>query len=594
MTVVFDSIEDQRRAAGPFVLAVIWSFVPIIALESFVVSGVAFNSAIAAAACALAATFAMSGWGQTSFGRSLSGILLMAQISLFVAKAGDFQVDGHMAYFAALALLIVYADMTVIMAAAATVAVHHLALSFLLPFLVFPDGASFGRVLLHAAILVVEAATLIWVCANLNNIFAVAARSLAEAEQAAKAADASRQISDAASAKALQAAIDADQARLAQTDAAQKAEEARRTSVEALEQVKVASRAADESRRAQAVAADENAAKETAVRRERELVLGRVGEGLERLSAKDLGFRIAGDMPADYRKLQADFNAAMQQMEQALGTVSAGTRLIDDSVQQISNAAKDLSNRTENQAASLEEATAALVEITTTVKYTAESAARASTIVTTTRSEAHRSTDVVRKAVDAISCIEKSSQSIGLTIGVIDEIAFQTNILALNAAVEAARAGEAGRGFAVVASEVRTLAQRSAEAAREIKSLVANSSAEVSQGVGFVNDTVSALERIAGQVKEISDVVDEIAGSSKEQSMSLNEISTAISQIDQNTQRNAAMVEETTAATGELQNEIAGLVSSVGEFKLSNALKHSSGYRPDNRQRLDRGLRRTG
>lgn len=594
MKIVFNNIEEQRRAAGPFVLAVIWSLVPVVAIASYLASGNMFSSAVASTACAAAATFSISSWGQTALGRSLSGILLMAQISLFVANGGKWQLDGHMAYFAALALLIVYADMAVIIAAAATVAVHHLVLNYLLPMAVFPEAASFGRVLFHACILIVEAATLMWVCANLNNIFAVADRSLAEAEKAAKVADQARRVSEEQSAKAQQAARDADEARIAQSDAARRAEDARRASEDALEQVKVASHAAEQGRRAQALAAEESAAKDEAVRRERELVLGLVGEGLARLSAKDLDFRINGDIPAGYRKLQADFNAAMQQLAQAVGTVTAGTRSIDLNVQQISNAAKDLSSRTENQAASLEEATAALAEVTTTVMQTADSAARAATIVTSTRTEAERSTEVVRKAVDAISCIERSSQTIGQTIGVIDEIAFQTNILALNAAVEASRAGEAGRGFAVVAAEVRTLAQRSAEAAKAIKTLVKNSSREVSQGVGLVNDTVSALERIAGQVKDINDVVDQIAGSSKAQASSLTEVSTAIAQIDRDTQRNAAMVEETTAATSELMSEVAGVVSSVGEFNVSNTLSRSTGSGRKMAQDFDLAFRRAG
>jgi methyl-accepting chemotaxis protein len=178
---------------------------------------------------------------------------------------------------------------------------------------------------------------------------------------------------------------------------------------------------------------------------------------------------------------------------------------------------------------------------------------------------------IVRQAVSAMAGIESSSREINQIIGVIDEIAFQTNLLALNAGVEAARAGDAGRGFAVVAQEVRALAQRSAEAAKEIKSLIQSSTSQVGQGVDLVGQTGQALEIIVAQVSEISTLVTEIAASAREQSTGLHEVNTAMTQMDQVTQQNAAMVEESTAASHSLAQEAGELARLIGQFRIGTA-----------------------
>ena len=185
--------------------------------------------------------------------------------------------------------------------------------------------------------------------------------------------------------------------------------------------------------------------------------------------------------------------------------------------------------------------------------------------------DAKKSAVVVRQAVEAMDAIAKSSQQISQIIGVIDEIAFQTNLLALNAGVEAARAGDAGRGFAVVASEVRALAQRSAEAAKEIKGLISASTTQVEHGVKLVAETGKSLERIMAQVTEINDVVGEIAAGAKEQATGLGEVNTAINQMDQVTQQNAAMVEQSTAASHSLSQETAQLSGLIGQFQIGQA-----------------------
>jgi methyl-accepting chemotaxis protein len=205
------------------------------------------------------------------------------------------------------------------------------------------------------------------------------------------------------------------------------------------------------------------------------------------------------------------------------------------------------------------------------VRKTAEGAIRAREVVATARDDAEKSGVIVRGAVSAMSEIEKSSNEIGNIIGVIDEIAFQTNLLALNAGIEAARAGDAGRGFAVVATEVRALAQRSADAAKEIKTLISGSGQNVANGVGLVGDAGQALERIVGQVAEINGVIAEIAASAQEQASGLGEVNTAVNQMDQVTQQNAAMVEQTAAVSSQLTDHGENLARVIAAFKLGYA-----------------------
>jgi methyl-accepting chemotaxis protein len=292
-----------------------------------------------------------------------------------------------------------------------------------------------------------------------------------------------------------------------------------------------------------------------------------MAQALTLLAGGDLQSRIAAEMPEAYQRLQKDFNAAVSQLETAMGRIAGAARSIGATTREIAAASENLSKQTEQQAATLEQTAAALEEITVTVKKTAEGAGHATEVVGTAKNEAHDSGAVVSLAVEAMERIEKSSQKIGQIIGVIDEIAFQTNLLALNAGVEAARAGDAGKGFAVVAAEVRALAQRSGETAKEIKSLISSSAREVEQGVELVHQTGKALEKIVAQVAEIDRVVADIAHGAREQATSLAEVNTAVSQIDQNTQKNAAVFEQTASAALSLQRETEELLRSLSVFR---------------------------
>ncbi len=308
-----------------------------------------------------------------------------------------------------------------------------------------------------------------------------------------------------------------------------------------------------------------------AIARERAIVADSVGSGLSKLAAKDLSYRMSSAIPDAYRKLQADFNAAIGQLEAAMASVADSSGAIRSGSKEISSATNDLSRRTEQQAAGLEEAAETLDEVTAMVRKTAQSTAHAHEVAGAAKSDAEKGGEVISKAVAAMGAIEKSSGQITQIIGVIDEIAFQTNLLALNAGVEAARAGDAGRGFAVVASEVRALAQRSAEAAKEIKGLISTSTAQVSQGVVLVGETGKSLERIMAQVVEINSVVAEIAAGAKEQATAVEEINATINKMDQVTQQNAGMAQQSTAASRSLFEEAERLAVLIDEFHVARA-----------------------
>ncbi|WP_454855525.1 methyl-accepting chemotaxis protein [Rhizobium binxianense] len=296
-----------------------------------------------------------------------------------------------------------------------------------------------------------------------------------------------------------------------------------------------------------------------------------LGEGLKRLAEGDLATHIDTPFTTHLDMLRRDFNLSVDKLNAALQSVGNNANVINAGANEIRSAADDLSKRTEQQAASIEETAAALEEITTTVKDAARRAEEARGLVARTSQGAQRSGEIVRNAVQAMHEIEQSSSAIGSIIGVIDDIAFQTNLLALNAGVEAARAGEAGKGFAVVAQEVRELAQRSANAAKEIKTLIMTSGTQVGTGVSLVGETGAALAAIVQEVQEIAGHVAAIADASREQSTALQEINTAVNTMDQGTQQNAAMVEQSTAASHTLAAESANLTALLGQFRLQGS-----------------------
>jgi methyl-accepting chemotaxis protein len=271
----------------------------------------------------------------------------------------------------------------------------------------------------------------------------------------------------------------------------------------------------------------------------------------------------------DIEALCGGVNSLLDSMSSVIAEIKVAAREVTNASSEISASTTDLSQRTEEQAASLEETSASMEEISATVKKNAENANQANQSASSTREVADRGGQVVAKAVEAMARIEESSRKISDIIGVIDEIARQTNLLALNAAVEAARAGEAGRGFAVVASEVRSLAQRSSQAAKDIKDLITNSNGQVKDGVDLVNKAGTALTEIVESIKKVAGVVADIANASAEQASGIEQVNKALTQMDEVTQQNSALVEENAATAKTLEHQANAMNDRVDAFRIS-------------------------
>jgi methyl-accepting chemotaxis protein len=299
-------------------------------------------------------------------------------------------------------------------------------------------------------------------------------------------------------------------------------------------------------------------------------VVRRLGVGLRQVASGDLTARLDDGIAPQFAAIRDDFNASVVKLAEMIEAVVAAIQTIEAGSQEILTASDDLARRAEQQAGTLEESSAAMKELAAVVSRTADASTKTKDIISSANTETTKSIGVVRKAEQAIERIKESSEKIGAIIGVIDEIAFQTNLLALNAGVEAARAGEAGRGFAVVASEVRALAQRSAQAAKEIKDLISRSGSEVVTGVELVKATGSAFDRVKGHIAIIDSGIRDIANRTVDQSTTLKQVNVAISEIDQATQQNAAMSEESSAACQSLTQECERLAQMFGKFQLTD------------------------
>ncbi|MGD9835962.1 MAG: methyl-accepting chemotaxis protein [Piscinibacter sp.] len=299
-------------------------------------------------------------------------------------------------------------------------------------------------------------------------------------------------------------------------------------------------------------------------------------QAAEVIASGDLTHRVDSQRGDEFGDLLRTIGRMQESLRNLVGQVRASTDSIGTASVEIATGNQDLSSRTEQTASNLQQTASSMEQLTGTVKQSADSAAQANQLAASAAEVAQRGGSVVSQVVSTMDEINASSKKISDIIGVIDGIAFQTNILALNAAVEAARAGEQGRGFAVVASEVRSLAQRSAEAAREIKGLIGASVDKVEAGSRLVSDAGSTMNEIVASVQRVSDIIGEITAAAAEQSDGIGQVNTAVTQLDQMTQQNAALVEESAAAAESLKEQAQRLAQVVATFRLAEGAAPST------------------
>ncbi len=301
--------------------------------------------------------------------------------------------------------------------------------------------------------------------------------------------------------------------------------------------------------------------------------LGEIGRVMGLVAQGDLTAKMDGHYEGQFAEIRDSIEGSVTQLRSLIGQIQQAAGQINTAASEIAAGNQDLSARTEQQAANLEETAASMEELTATVKQNADSARQANQLATGAAGVAEQGGEVVGRVVTTMREIEVSSKRVADIISTIDGIAFQTNILALNAAVEAARAGEQGRGFAVVASEVRSLAGRSAQAAKEIKELIEASVETVGEGSRLVQQAGSTMAEIVGSVKRVTDIMAEISAASAEQSSGIEQVNQTITQMDETTQQNAALVEEATAAARSMEDQAQQLAEAVGRFKIATTAK---------------------
>ena len=520
-----NSLHEFRLRVSPVILGLLWINAGIAILIP-VLRGDGFDWMAFFVCVAVSAITSLS-WLRNRTDVSTRLVTSMAQavnvaMIVYAFQGSILQSDMHMYFFAVLAICAAWLDWRAVVMFGGVTIVHHALLYVIAPALVFPGNSDFGRVLLHAAIVIIQSVALISLTSSISKAFVSAEDAL---DSAKNASTGEREMRERAQAS--------DQ--LAEAERANREEEKR-------------------------VAAEQT---DHAIR-----ILRRA---LERLSDGYLGTRIDDRFAGELDNLRVSFNQSANNLETVITQASQVTQRVRREAGDLNSAAGELSARSERQAGSIAGATGAIAHVRGAIGQTGAVADKVGGLVDHAKNAAERSAGIVTSAVSAMDRIEKSSAEIGQIIGVIDEIAFQTNLLALNAGVEAARAGEAGKGFAVVAQEVRELAQRSATAAKEIKQLVTASGDHVKQGVALVDQTGDALGRIATEVAEISSHIATIVAGARQQAAGLAELDTIIVEIDSLTAQNTTMVQQSLSATDALAHEATILEGLMSGFSSEQA-----------------------
>jgi methyl-accepting chemotaxis protein len=530
----------------------------VVALDWFMQGSLGMASVIAVTTTlALGVTFAVDRKGQTF--RFVTVSVLMSQVmALLIAMRGNpLQIDVHMVFFAALAICGLMFDVRAILLGTALVAVHHLGLGLLMEDLVFYGGGSLVRILMHAVILVGEAAALIWLAATTQKLLTSLAT---ESEEVRAQSTRTSELSEEA-ARERQQRAEAHGRMLSRLR-------------DGFGQVVEAAVAGDFSKRAPTdfeddelnqLAGSVNSLVETV-----DTGLGETGQVLSALANTDLTQRVEGNFQGAFLKLKTDTNAVAEKLTEVVSNLRDTSRALKLATGEILSGANDLSERTTKQAATIEETSATMEQLASTVVHNAEKAREAADVAGSVTRTAEEGGQVMTQATQAMGRITQSSSKISNIIGLIDDIAFQTNLLALNASVEAARAGEAGKGFAVVAVEVRRLAQSAAEASSDVKALIEQSGTEVAGGSRLVADAATKLEAMLAAARSSSEMMIGIARDSREQAGSIEEVSSAVRQLDEMTQHNAALVEEINASIEQTEAQASELDRVVDVFTLND------------------------
>ncbi|WP_245895407.1 methyl-accepting chemotaxis protein [Devosia submarina] len=496
---------------------------------------------------------------QSAAFRYMAVAVMMAQVmAMLIATRGQpEQNDIHMAFFAGLAVCALLYDTKAILLGAALVAVHHLVLGMTLDDLIFYGGGGFGRVLLHAVILIIEAIGLVWMTVNTHHLLQIADQRSQQAQSSAHEAE-----------------LLADQVRRSTATSRQERQSTMQQLSSDFNRVVDAASRGDFSARIETSYSDPELAN---LARSINGLITTVGESLSEtgrvlssLAGTDLTQRVNGQHSGAFAKLRDDTNAMADKLTDIVGQLRKTSRGVRAATGEILAGADDLSERTTKQAAMIEETSATMEQLATTVLQSARHAHAASVKSQEVSRAAEEGGVVMSLATGAMERISNSSSKISNVIGLIDDIAFQTNLLALNASVEAARAGDAGKGFAVVAVEVRRLAQSAASASSEVKVLIEQSATEVAGGSMLVAEAASKLEAILAGIRENSLVMEGIARDSKEQASAIEEVNVAVRQMDEMTQHNAALVEETNASIEQTEGQASELDRIVAIFVLED------------------------